>query len=55
MAVINPLSGDTPEAIAKAIANGSATMPTINPAITSLCSCFRSTPSLSIENNFGVN
>ena len=35
IAVIIPFSGDTPEAIPKAIANGSATIPTMTPAIRS--------------------
>lgn len=35
MAVIRPIVGLTPEAIPKAIANGSATMPTTMPAIMS--------------------
>ena len=34
-AVIIPFSGETPEAIAKAIAKGKATIPTMTPAITS--------------------
>ncbi len=36
MAVINPCSGLTPEAIPKAIASGRATMPTMIPAIRSV-------------------
>ena len=32
MAVKMPASGLTPEAMAKAMANGSATMPTVSPA-----------------------
>ena len=32
---INPACGETPEAIAKAIASGSATRPTVTPAIRS--------------------
>ena len=35
IAVINPCCGDTPEAIPNAIASGSATIPTIIPAIRS--------------------
>jgi len=35
IAVKRPLSGDTPEAIANAIAKGMATTPTTNPAIQS--------------------
>ena len=36
IAVINPFSGLTPEAIPKAIASGNATIPTIIPAIRSV-------------------
>ena len=42
MAVHRPRSGVTPLAMAKAIASGSATMPTITPAIASLVNCARS-------------
>jgi hypothetical protein len=35
IAVIIPFSGETPEAIPKAMANGSATIPTMIPAIRS--------------------
>jgi hypothetical protein len=35
IAVIIPFSGETPEAIPKAIASGSATIPTMMPAIRS--------------------
>ena len=35
MAVIIPFSGDTPDAIPKAMAKGNATMPTMTPAIKS--------------------
>ena len=35
IAVMMPFSGDTPEAMPKAIASGSATMPTIMPAMMS--------------------
>jgi hypothetical protein len=35
IAVMIPFSGDTPEAIPKAMANGRATIPTIIPAIRS--------------------
>ena len=38
MAVMMPFSGDTPEAIPKAMASGKATMPTMIPAITSAAS-----------------
>ena len=34
-AVMMPFSGDTPEAMPKAMANGRATMPTMTPAIRS--------------------
>lgn len=44
MAVISPLSGETPEAIAKAIASGSATIPTIIPAEISFDICFLEIP-----------
>lgn len=40
IAVINPFSGVTPEAIPKAIANGKATIPTIIPAVKSEVNCF---------------
>ena len=40
-AVIRPFSGLTPDAMANAIAKGSATIPTITPAITSLENCWR--------------
>jgi hypothetical protein len=39
IAVIKPFSGVTPEAMAKAMANGRATMPTVMPAITSRRNC----------------
>ncbi len=39
IAVKSPFSGETPEAIAKAIAKGNATIPTIIPAIISLKNC----------------
>src|SRR5205809_4274021 len=42
MAVHNPRSGVTPLAIAKAIANGSATTPTTTPARASRVNCARS-------------
>ena len=42
MAVIRPCSGLRPEAIAKAIASGSATMPTVMPAPTSASALRRS-------------
>ena len=35
-AVIKPLSGEVPEAIANAMANGKATIATVKPAIASL-------------------
>ena len=53
-ALIGPFSGETPEAIAKAIAKGRATIPTIMPATTSFI--IRSAVSSGkIENNFGLN
>jgi hypothetical protein len=39
-AVINPFSGETPDAIAKAIARGRATIPTITPEIASETNSF---------------
>ena len=42
MAVKSPRSGLRPLAIAKAMASGSATMPTMTPAITSRVNCSRS-------------
>ena len=41
MAVKMPASGLTPEAMAKAMASGSATMPTVSPAPTSASNCGR--------------
>lgn len=43
-AVMIPFSGDTPEAIPKAIANGRATMPTTRPAIRSAENVWREYP-----------
>ena len=54
IAVINPLSGETPDAMAKAMANGSATIPTIRPAIRSLRSCSLVIPFFKREKNLGV-
>ena len=42
MAVQSPRPGATPLAIANAIASGSATMPTMTPAMASLANCARS-------------
>ena len=39
MAVMMPFSGDTPEAMPKAMANGRATMPTMMPARRSDMNC----------------
>jgi hypothetical protein len=39
MAVHRPRSGVTPLAMAKAMASGSATMPTMTPAVRSATSC----------------
>ena len=50
IAVINPFSGATPEAIANAMAKGKATIPTISPAVISEKKCFLSYP-LRDENN----
>lgn len=55
IAVIIPFSGETPEAIAKAIANGSATIPTINPEIRSFVRVSFVIPSFNSENSLGVN
>jgi hypothetical protein len=41
MAVARPCSGRSPEAMANASASGSATMPTVMPAPTSVSSCWR--------------
>lgn len=54
IAVYNPFSGETPEAMAKAIANGRATIPTIIPAIKSLIKSSLLYP-LSVEKSFGLN
>ena len=40
MAVMMPFSGVTPDAMPKAIANGSATMPTMMPAMMSAVNVF---------------
>ena len=42
MAVTMPVSGETPDAMPNAMAKGSATMPTMRPAITSAASVLRS-------------
>jgi hypothetical protein len=55
IAVMIPFSGETPEAMANAIAKGSATMPTINPDITSFEIVSLEIPSFSSENNLGIN
>jgi hypothetical protein len=54
IAVINPFSGDTPEATAKAMANGRATIPTMIPAKTSLGMDFLSKLFRRILNSFGL-
>ena len=54
MAVNNPFSGDKPEAMAKAIARGIATIPTITPAMESEKNCFLVYP-FKVVNNFGYN
>lgn len=53
-AVINPFSGETPDAIPNAIANGSAIIPTKTPAVMSLISCSLVTEE-SNTNNLGLN
>ena len=53
MAVIMPLSGDTPEATAKAMAKGNATMPTITPENRSFVNCFLVYPFFSTLKNLG--
>lgn len=54
-AVISPFSGDTPDATAKAIANGSATIPTTIPAKTSDVNCCLLIPPFRMENSLGLN
>ena len=54
MAVKRPRSGLTPLAIAKAIASGSATMPTITPATTSAKNWSRVYP-LSVVTSLGTS
>ena len=49
-AVMIPFSGDTPEAIPKAIANGRATMPTTRPAIRSAENVWREYPRSTSKN-----
>ena len=55
IAVIKPFSGETPEAMAKAMANGSATIPTIKPEVISFKTCSLLIPLFISENNFGMN
>ena len=50
IAVMIPFSGETPDAMAKAMARGSATMPTINPERISFESVSRDIPSFKSEN-----
>ena len=50
---MSPLSGDTPDATAKAIANGKPTIPTTMPDKISFDTCFLSRPDLTIVKNFG--
>jgi hypothetical protein len=52
--VIIPFSGETPEAIPKAIAKGRATMPTIIPDIRSAINVFLEY-SFDVVTNFGLN
>ena len=54
IAVQSPRSGDTPLAIAKAMANGSATIPTMTPALASLRNCARSYVRR-VETSLGTN
>ena len=53
-AVIKPFSGDTPDATAKAIAKGKATIPTIIPAKMSFTTCFLLTPDFKTVKNFDL-
>ena len=53
MAVMMPFSGVTPEAIPKAMASGSATMPTMMPAMRSLMNVLR-LYDLSVVNSWGL-
>ena len=53
MAVTMPLSGETPEATAKAMASGNATIPTIMPENKSLVNCFLEYPFFSTLKNLG--
>ena len=53
IAVIKPLSGVVPLAIANAIANGNATIATVSPAIESLAKSFAEYPSRNTVTNFG--
>ena len=53
MAVIRPVSGDTPLAIPKAMAKGKATMPTITPAMRSAMKRSRLYP-LNTSSSFGL-
>src|ERR1019366_5305591 len=53
-AVKMPASGLTPEAVAKAIVSGSATMPTVMPATRSAKKSFDEYP-FSVSTNFGRN
>jgi hypothetical protein len=53
-AVHNPRSGVTPLAIAKAMASGSATIPTMIPAVRSAVNSTREYD-LSVVNNFGTS
>src|SRR5690606_14140385 len=54
MAVTRPLSGGTPLAMAKAMASGRATMPTMMPETMSRRSCAFGIPAFQSENNLGV-
>jgi len=54
IAVNSPRSGPTPLAIAKAMASGSATIPTMTPAIRSARNCSRVYPA-SVVRSFGTS
>ena len=55
IAVMIPFSGETPEAMAKAIANGSATIPIIRPERRSFMRVSLEMPCFKRENSLGVN
>ena len=55
IAVIKPFSGETPEATAKAMARGRATIPTTIPANMSDIICSLEIPAFNKLKNFGIN